>query len=237
MNSATSFTTGPAPLVAADMEGTLSAGYAWHGLRNYLLSHGYQGRYRRLALSRLPGILLFKLQLIDTISFKENWMLKLLRLYRGFSRRQFDDMAVWLVENELWPRRRRAVIARLLAHQAQGRRVVIISGLFQPILQRFVEKLPGCKAIGTPLNFVDDIFSGEIEGEFNVGPRKVIHLKRLSAGRQLEAAYGDTARDIPMLKLSRHPVAVCPDTGLRQAAASLGWEIVPALEQPDQSGG
>jgi len=59
-----------------------------------------------------------------------------------------------------------------------------------------------------------------------VGSRKVIHLERLSAGRQLEAAYGDTVRDIPMLKMSRHPVAVCPDAGLRQAAESFGWEIL-----------
>jgi hypothetical protein len=45
-------------------------------------------------------------------------------------------------------------------------------------------------------------------------------------GRVLHAAYGDTRRDIPMLRLSREAVAVHPDAALRREAEAQGWRLL-----------
>jgi HAD superfamily phosphoserine phosphatase-like hydrolase len=115
-----------------------------------------------------------------------------------------------------------AVVEELEAHRANGRRVIIVSGMFEPILQQFAGMLQ-VESMGTAVAFADGRFTGEIIGQLNVGQAKVARLQQ--AGR-LVAAYGDTVRDIPMLELAETAVAVHPDPKLRQAAEQHGWRIL-----------
>lgn len=215
----------PRLFVASDLEGTLSSGVTWEAMRSYLLKEGQEAAYNRFFRRMLPSYLLYKAKLVEERRFKERWILEMLRLFAGYSPEQFRDLSQWVVEKELWPKRRQAVVEELLAHQANGRFVVILSGMFQPMLDLFAAKM-GVKGVGTAVSFVDGQFTGEIVGQLNVGVQKAATLQALLDGGQLLAAYGDTYRDIPMLEMAQEPVAVYPDDRLRQTAVSRGWRIL-----------
>ncbi|MCB8967734.1 MAG: HAD-IB family phosphatase [Ardenticatenaceae bacterium] len=212
-------------IVASDLEGTLSAGQTWRGMRTYLEAHGQADAFRRFFRRRLPALVLYRLHLVDDRAFKERWILDVLRLFTGYTPTAFADVAQWVVESELWPQRRQAVVAELEQHRENGRRVLVISGLFQPMLDVFTGRL-GVEGIGTPLLFANGRFTGQIAAPFNVGDYKVAQLQQHMGSNPLVAAYGDTEGDIPMLRLSQEAVAVHPDRTLRREAAACGWRIL-----------
>jgi phosphoserine phosphatase len=212
--------------VASDLEGTITAGETWRGMRDFLVENGYERRYRRFFVRSLPGLFLFRQGWANERAFKERWILGLLRLFKGFDEAEMAAMAEFVAMNTLWPTRRETVVAELQAHQANGRSVIIVTGLFEPILQRLARELGGFGSIGTPLLFENGRFTGKTAAPLNVGQRKVAQLQPHLHDGQLAAAYGDTVRDIPMLELAREPVAVHPDAQLREAAQRRGWRIL-----------
>ena len=212
--------------VASDLEGTITAGETWRGMRDYLVENGYERPYRRFFLRHIPGLVLFRMGRVNEPAFKERWILDLLHLFKGFDESQMATMAEFVAMKTLWPTRREAVVAELQAHQANGRSVIIVTGLFEPILQILARELGGFGSIGTPLLFENGRFTGKTAAPLNVGQRKVAQLQSHLHQGQLAAAYGDTVRDIPMLDLAQEPVAVYPDAQLRQAAQRRGWRIL-----------
>jgi phosphoserine phosphatase len=213
--------------VASDLEGTITAGETWRGMRDYLVENGYERPYRRFFLRNIPALVLFRLGWANVPAFKERWILGLLRLFKGFDEAEMATMAEFVAMKTLWPTRREAVVAELQAHQGNGRSVIIVTGLFEPILQILARELGGFGSIGTPLLFENGRFTGKVAAPLNVGQRKVDRLQSfLQQQGQLAAAYGDTVRDIPMLELAQEPVAVDPDALLRETAQNRGWRIL-----------
>jgi phosphoserine phosphatase len=212
-------------IVASDLEGTLSAGSAWQALRSYLIMHGHEAAFKQFNRKFMPEYLLVKLGLRKEQVFKEKWLLGMLRLYAGFSEAEFAEVAEWVVDQEIWPNRRLNVVAELEDHQANGRSVIIVTGVFQPILDNFAARL-GFAAIGTGMAFENGRFTGEASTPLNIGEQKLVTLHQRFGDVPLYAAYGDTGPDIPMLKISTHPVAVCPDKQLRAIAEAENWRIL-----------
>jgi len=161
------------PTVATDLEGTLTAGVTWEGMYNYLLTHGQAGSARWFYATHLPGYVFLKIFGGDFQTFKNDWMRDLLRLFRGHSEIQFREMCTWVVEHELWPKRRKAVVAELEAHLKVGRRAIVVTGMYEPLLEVLVQKLPGLEAICTPVIWENGHFSGELAQDFNVGKASV----------------------------------------------------------------
>ncbi len=213
-------------IVASDMEGTLSDCEAWRGMRAYLAQNGYEQRFRRFFLRSTPGLLRFRLGWINPQVFKERWILGVLNLFEGFSRADMQAMAEFVVETEVMPHVRTAVLDELRAHQAAGRRVILVTGMFEPFMTAFLAREQGFEAIGTPLQYDGDRFSGRTAAPLNVNERKVAQLQPLTTTGRIVAAYGDTAADIPMLSLADQPVAVHPDAALRTTAVARGWRIL-----------
>jgi HAD superfamily phosphoserine phosphatase-like hydrolase len=195
-------------------------------MRDFLVNNGHERRYRRFFLRNIPGLVLFRLGRANERAFKERWLLGLLRLFKGFDEAEMAAMTEFVAMETLWPTRREAVVAELQAHQANGRSVVIVSGLFEPILQHLVQALGGFDSISTPLLSDNGRFTGRTAAPLNVGSRKVDQLQPYLQNGRLAAAYGDTVRDIPMLELALEPVAVSPDPQLREAAQARGWRIL-----------
>ena len=223
-----------AETVASDLEGTLSAGVAWEGMRNYLIANDREQAYKRFFLSQVPRYALSKIGLVSQKSMKEKWILGLLALFSGYDEQQMREMGRWVVENELWPARRQALISELIDHFKMGRRVIITTGQFEPILAEVLAKLPGFEGIGTPLQYKDGRFTGKIAGKFIQGPLKVEVLQAFQRNGRIYGAYGDTQQDIPLLEMSERPVAVHPDQALRKQAEEKGWRILEkAQESPD----
>jgi HAD superfamily phosphoserine phosphatase-like hydrolase len=213
-------------LVASDLDGTISAGHVWQALREYLIQHGHEAEFKRFNRKFIPEYLLVKLGLRDETAFKEKWLLGMLRLYEGFTEAEFAQVAEWVIDGEVWPNRRQAVIDELTAHQANGRSVIIVTGVFQPILDNLAARL-GFQAMGTGLVFENGRFTGETSTPFNVGKQKVVNLRqRFGDNVSLFAAYGDTGPDEYMLEMSQSPVAVSPDPKLRKVAEARGWRIL-----------
>jgi len=210
-------------IVAFDLEGTLTAGVAWEGMRDYLKVHEQEDKYRRFFRKNILLVLAYRFGLLrDERAFKERWILGIMRLFADYAPQQFEEVGAWVVRQTFWPQRRVAVVEELEGHRENGRRVIIVSGLFEPILQQFAAKLQ-VASIGTQIEVVNGRLTGEVIGQLNVGQAKV---KRLQQMGRLVAAYGDTVRDIPMLELAETAVAVHPDPKLRQAAEQHNWRIL-----------
>ncbi len=98
-------------------------------------------------------------------------------------------MAEWVAENEVWPHRRQQVLDELEEHRGNGRRVIIISGLFEPILAEVVKKLGDFEAIGTPILFEDDVFTGRIQDVLNVEGEKVERLRPFTQNGKIHTDF------------------------------------------------
>lgn len=93
------------------------------------------------------------------------------------------------------------------------------------MLEAFARRI-GAEAVGTPLEFSGGRATGRLAGAVNTGNTKAKRLsERLGAG-ELLAAYGDTLADLPMLALAETPVAVRPDTRLKEEALGRGWRVL-----------
>ena len=217
------------PIVVSDLEGTLTTGETWRGVGRYLATHGRAPAFRAFLVTHTPGVLLARARLIDMQTFRNRWVTELVALLRGASGLELDRMAEWVVEQELWPKRRAGVLAELACHHAAAGRVVLASGTYQPVLDRFAARL-GVEAIGTPLamNGIGEgaRFSGRLAGPVNTGLAKLERLRAALGGVAPDVAYGDTLADLPMLELSQAAVAVHPDAELRKAAVARGWRVL-----------
>lgn len=210
-------------VVASDLEGTLSDGATWRGFARYLVSHGRALRYRLFFLRRVPSYLLVKLGIRSEQSFRDEWMETLPDLLAGYTKDQIERIAEWVVEHELWPRRRLEVLAELEQHRQAGRRVILASGTYLPVLAAFGRRI-GAEVLGTPLEVEDRAV--RILLPINNGAVKAERLARLLDGDSLYSAYGDTLPDVPMLSMSAHPVVVHPDIELRGIAVRQNWRII-----------
>ena len=217
-----------AALVASDLEGTLTTGETWRGVGRYLREERDRwtaARYWAFFATRTPGALLARRGVIDEQGMRLRWMRDLAGFFRGFGADELGRMAEWVVERELWPQRREAVVAELAAHRAAGRRVLLVSGTYQPMLEAFARRIDA-EAIGTPLELRDGRATGRLAGPVNNAEVKVASLRPLLGEGRLFAAYGDTPADVPMLALSAAATVVGSNVRLCAMAAERGWRMV-----------
>jgi len=212
-------------VIASDLEGTLSSGKTWKAIANYLVTHGHTQAYRVFFITHLPGYLFAKIGLADPIKFGQQWIIDIAKLFKGFDQTRLNELGEWIVDQELWPNRRQAVVAELISYREQGCRVVICSGAYQFIVDAFARRL-AVEGIGTPLPMKNGAVLGQVTEAFNTGTVKVQRLQAVLNGTRLGVAYGDTAADVPLLELSQTPVAVAPDKALRSTAVARNWRIM-----------
>lgn len=80
MVAATSTVPGAAPsladraLVAADLEGTCTAGETWRALGRYLACHGRRSEYRRFVAPRLAAVPLVRVGLVEKQASRNRWI-------------------------------------------------------------------------------------------------------------------------------------------------------------------
>ena len=213
-------------LVVSDMEGTLSTGVTWKGLRDWLKQNGRGRDFNRFYFPNLHRGLAYNLGWVSNPqAFREYWIQGIYRLFAGFTPQMFDEVADWVVENELWPQRNQMVVDELEAHLAAGRRVILISGLAEPILAKFAAKI-GAESIGTRLELFDGKLTGKVILPFTTVHQKVTQVRYLLPDGLIYAAYGDSGADIYLLEISENPAAVQPDEELLEKAQELEWRII-----------
>ena len=219
-------------VVFFDIAGTLVIGNPWR----FFLDHPDvdPGRVRMEKLRFVPVYLGNKLNLVSDVSFRHRWITGMARLMQGWTREQTRSVFDWIVNDCMDDLFHEDVLARLQEHQEAGDHVVLVSGMFEGLVQAFAGRVGADGAIGTRLAFVDDVCAGQIDGPSVMGPRKLsaIHHYLADCGfsRDLSSCYGyaDSFSDVPLLEAVGHGVATYPDDNLRSLAVEHGWDILPA---------
>ncbi len=212
-------------IVASDLEGTLTTGETWRGIRAYLEAHGRAADFWLFFLSQLPEFVSSKIGLLEKREFQNRWTAKIMRLFAGQSSDQFQTVATWVAEHELLPKVRRSVMAELEAAKQNGARVMLASGTYQPVLEAFATRF-GFEAVGTPLEVQNGVLTGKVIGQISVGAEKRSKLEQVLSGQVLDVAYGDTMPDIPMLELAQKAVVASGDATLEAEAKARGWRLL-----------
>lgn len=210
-------------IVISDMMGTLTTGSPVVGLVDWVKHNQSRLQAQFYMASIAPSYFLAKRGWIDRQSWGQDLMVNSLRLIRDATPEKMNRVADWVLEHNLWKKRREDVIARLTAHIAQGSQVYIASSVIEPFIEPFANRI-GAQTIGTPVEYSDG--KVRVAGDLVAQERKIEKvLSRLGVER-VDFAYGDTEQDIPLLEHATHPVAVYPDDPLRATAQERGWEIL-----------
>ena len=205
-------------IVVSDMMGTLTTGSPYLGLVDWIRHNQSKWRANFYMASITPSYFLAKRGIIDWQKWGQDLMVNSLAYIKNADPETLRHASEWVVEHDLWKKRREDVVARLIKHREEGARVYIASSVVEPFAKRI-----GAQAIGTPV----EIVNGRVRmvGGLVANEKKIEQvLKRLSVER-VDVAYGDTVLDIPLLEHADHPVAVYPDKKLLAIAKERGWEI------------
>ena len=212
-------------LVVSDLEGTLTAGASWRGIRAYFREFRNCRTYDRFLLGWLPRYFLVKVGLLPRKKAMDAWMQGEITLLCGERPQVINMMAEWVVVNEMWPQRRMTVLAKLEKHRRKGAQIAIVSGAYQPIVDAFARRIGDVRAIGSKLVYEDGRLS-RLALPINSYQQKAENICSVCGDEPILAAYGDTISDLPMLEMSQHPTAVYPDDTLRRVAENRGWYIL-----------
>lgn len=210
-------------IVVSDMMGTLTTGSPFLGLVDWVKHNQSKLRANYYIAVITPSYLLAKNGLLDWQSWGQNLMLKSLSYIKNADEEKVRHASEWVVEHNLWKKRREDVVARLIRHREEGAQVYIASSVVEPFIEPFARRI-GAQVIGTPTEIVGGRLRAS--GDLAAKERKIEQvLSRLGVDR-LDVAYGDTWMDIPLLEHAERPVAVYPDEKLKALAKERGWEII-----------
>ena len=210
-------------IVVSDMMGTLTTGSPFLGLVDWIKHNQSKLRANFYMAGIMPSYLLAKNGLIDWQAWGQKLMVDSLSYIKDANPEKLSHASEWVVEHDLWKKRREDVVARLVDHRKAGAQVYIASSVVEPFITPFAKRI-GAEAIGTPV----EIVNGRVRmvGELMENEKKIEQvLSRLGVAR-VDVAYGDTVLDIPLLEHADHPVAVYPDVKLKARALECGWEIM-----------
>ncbi|MDA8231332.1 MAG: HAD-IB family hydrolase [Magnetospirillum sp.] len=129
-----------------------------------------------------------------------------------------------------------AVVDIIRRHQADGARIVLVSGSFVELLEPIAEELGVSHILATRLETLRDRYTGNILPPQMIGDGKAIAVRALLAAEGVGAAeswaYGDHISDIAMLEEVDHPNIVSRDPHMVALATERHWGLVDPL--PDQ---
>lgn len=210
-------------IVVSDMMGTLTTGSPFLGIVDWVRNNQSKLRAELYMAAIAPSYLLARKGWIDWQKWGQDLMIKSLAYIQDANEEKLQLASEWVVEHDLWKKRRDDVIRRLIEHRQQGAQVFIASSVVEPFIEPFAKHIDA-QAIGTPV----EIVNGRVRmvGELLANEKKIGQvMSRLGVDR-VDVAYGDTVLDIPLMEHADHPVAVYPDEKLRSIALERGWEII-----------
>ena len=219
-------------LAIFDLDGTLYTGHITRGIARHHRVH----KVKRLPLYVFLAthIALWPLSLLGLVSegtMRELWIRHMGWTIRGWTPQRAATAFAWIAEQYVMPLVRPDVMARLQEHQAQGHRVIIVSGTIAPLLAVIGRQLGVEDTVGTPLVLRAGRYTGACQFPVCQGAGKVTRLEDdLRHGDDVawgeSYAYADSYTDIPLLERATHPVAVYPGPRLAAHARAQGWEIL-----------
>lgn len=217
-----------------DLDGTLFNGSVWRALRRHHEAH-------RFKLPTLYGYLLSHIALwplrnaglVSEERFYRGWGENMAWLVRNVRVERAQAIWEWVADHKIIPNLRPEMRKALARHRAEGYRVVLLSGTFQPLLEVVAARVRADGAVGTPLAQRDGRYLGRIVPPLGVGAGKASRLHDYATRHRIELAesfvYTDAFPDAPVLEMVGHPVAVYPDARLAALAAERGWPVIGTI--------
>ncbi|MBL8099149.1 MAG: HAD-IB family phosphatase [Anaerolineales bacterium] len=210
-------------IVVSDMMGTLTTGSPFLGLVDWVKHNQSKWQANLTMASVLPSYFLAKNGIIDWQLWGQKLMVNSLDYVKNIDEEKLKQVSEWVVEHNLWKKRREDVIQRLINHREKGAQVYIASSVVEPFIEPFAKRI-GAQVSGTPVEIKDGHL--RMVGELISNEKKIEQvLSRLGVDK-IDFAYGDTSLDIPLLEHAEHPVAVYPDAKLKKVALEKNWEII-----------
>lgn len=128
---------------------------------------------------------------------------------------------------KLWPE----TVALAHEHLAQGHEVWLVTATPQLVAEVIARRLGLTGALGTRVEALDGVFTGELDGHVLHGQEKADAARVLATVRGADLAqcwaYSDSRNDIPLLELVGRRVVVNPDAALLRHARERDWEVLP----------
>ena len=213
-------------LVASDLNGTLTTGSPVLAVYRWLIDNQPDSCPPLFKYWLIISYLQVKVGLKKIDTWGKEAMSAVLNLVQNPDLNMLDEIMEFVVENELWPKRRIEPISLLRELHNKGSEVIIISAAYQPAVEKFARKIAQVKtsAIGTPVEIT--VEGLQLAGPFNSRDRKMHNLLSAIGSRKLDLALGDTFADIPMLEKAENAIAVHPDRKLKNKARERGWQIM-----------
>ncbi|MBN2692341.1 MAG: HAD-IB family hydrolase [Burkholderiaceae bacterium] len=155
--------------------------------------------------------------------------------FRGRSREAVTKLAnPWFNEilqkmgEDLWIQSTLDLIDQM---RQSGHLLVAVTGSSQDFLSPILSRLRFDGCIGTTLEVVDGIYTGEISPPQTIGDGKATAIRSFSAARGIDLsqcfACADHISDLPMLNAVGEAAVVAGDRALEAEAQSRGWAILP----------
>ncbi len=216
-----------------DLDGTLYDGILYQGLMRHHREHHFkEGMVLGFMLFHLPIWLLSEVKLFPRELFYRMHGGNLAWVLGGVSLERADVIWEWIIETTVMPKLRREMMTAIEEHRNKGHRLILLSGSFQPLLDKLVERLGFEAAIATPLKVKAGRYTGWIERPSAIGMGKLQRLQEFLSGAgkgiDLEQSYhyADSITDLPSLEVIGNPIAVYPDGDLASVAAERGWPVI-----------
>jgi phosphoserine phosphatase len=213
-------------LIASDLNGTLTTGSPVLAVYRWLKINQPESLPPLFKARILISYLQVKIGLKKIDTWGKQAMGAVLALVQNPDPNLLETLMDFVVDDELWPKRRPEPISYLREALDQGAELVVISAAFQPAVIKFARKIApeNTFGIGTPVAIEADGLS--LKGPFNSRERKLSSLLEVIGSRPVDTALGDTFADIPLLEKAHKALAIHPDRKLRRAAEKHGWRIV-----------
>lgn len=215
-------------LAVFDIDGTLVTGGSERSFWLYLLRHGKQGP--RQAFAYLAFMLRYlPIGGIHTPRKNKAYL-------SGLRADEIESLARDFVDSRLVHRLYAPAVQRLREHVMRGDVVVLMSGTLYPIARALADRFGVGYVCATLPSQRNGLFLAQPPELHPYDAAKLNLTARLADefGFSLDdvVAYGDSKRDLFLLRAVGEPVAVCPDAGLARVAAERGWEVIadPAAE-------
>jgi HAD superfamily hydrolase (TIGR01490 family) len=219
-------------VVFSDVGGTVMKGTPWNIIRKHPSYNKMRGRIELVRF--LPTFVLNQLNIIGESEMRKQWLARMAASFTGLSRDTIATMYRDAIENDFQQVLRQDVIARLQEHKQQGATVIMVSGIFTDLVQQLAEHIGIDGAIGTQVEYKNNIATGRLFGEPCVGKNKIDFIHQYMQANhptiKLEDCYGyaDSYSDRALLSAVGHGVATYPDELMRETAEDSGWELFPA---------
>lgn len=210
-------------IVVSDLMGTLTTGSPVLGLVDWVRNKSSKFQANLYMARVMPGYIGAKARLIDWQKWGQNLMVDSLSLVKDATPEKLEEVAEWVVEKDLWAKRRSDVIARLMLYAENNADVYLASSVYQPAVESFARRV-GAKAVGTPVEIVNGRI--QLASELVASEKKIEQLLSRMGVDKVDFAYADSIMDVPLLEHAENPVAVYPDDRLRALAKERGWEII-----------